>query len=341
MGFFGSGLVNYEKPYSGWSSWEAIYEKIDETYPERSYTGTRNTINTTRWLIWSFYTSLVSDSSRHLVEISGGFGEVGKVHVPKWWGLQQNLDGDLWGFKCLNSICIRIFGDVVRHFIVTISSISQHVCCGTQIEKELQIDGTCGKLRDAYKAGYSVSLKPLWFHKLKKQVQCMNLDRQDVLMFFATCEVVEPVCQVLKYWDSQHQSSWLYTQRLQVYPHHGPLDFGTKKGILRFLFYFFVFFVRVGFTEVIVLKCRWSPCSPNKNKLSQVFGAWWNMKTWRHAGSDMDSSAGTKLGYMKAPKNTTLEKYLNISFPPPIRKQKKSTWSLWIVSVFVWQICLL
>ena len=203
----------------------------------------KNTINTTTWLIWSFYTSFVSDSSRHLVEISGGFGEVCKVHVPKWWGLQQNLDGDLWGFKCLNSICIRIFGDVVRHFIVTISSISQHVCCGTQIEKELQIDGTCGKLRDAYQAGYSVSLKPLWFHKLKKQVQCMNLDRQDVLMFFATCEVVEPVCQVLKYWDSQHQSSWQYTQRLQVYPRHGPLDFGTKKGILRFWFYFFAFFV--------------------------------------------------------------------------------------------------
>ena len=160
-------------------------------------------------------------------------------------------------------------------------------------------------------------------------------------MFFATCEVVEPVCQVLKCWDSQHQSSWLYTQRLQVYPHHGPLDFGTKKGILRFWFYFFVFFVRVGFTEVIVLKCRWSPCSPNKNKLSQVFGAWWNMKTWRHAGSHMDSCVGTKLGYMKAPKNTTLAKYLNISFPPSIRKQKKSTWSLWSVSVFVWQICLL
>ena len=39
----------------------------------------------------------------------------------------------------------------------------------------------------------------------------------------------------------------------------------------------------------------------------------------------MDSSAGTKLGYMKVPKNTTLAKHLNISFPPPIRKQKKST----------------
>ena len=212
--------------------------KIDETYPERPYTGTKDTINTTTWLFWSFCTSFVSDSSRHLVEISGGFGEVCKVHVPKWWGLQQNLDGDLWGFKCLHSICIRLFGDVVRHFIATISSISQHVCCGTQIEKELQIDGTCGKLRDAYQAGYSVSLKPLWFHKLKNRA---NAWIWIVKMFFATCEVVEPVCQVLKYWDSQHQSSWLYTQRLQVYP-HGPLDFGTSKGILRFWFYF-VFFV--------------------------------------------------------------------------------------------------
>ena len=103
-GVLGVRVGELWKTYSGWSSWEAIYEKIDETYPERSYTGTKNTINTTRWLVWSFYTSFVSDSSRHLVEISGGFGEVGKVHVPKWWGLQQNLDGDLWGFKCLHSI---------------------------------------------------------------------------------------------------------------------------------------------------------------------------------------------------------------------------------------------
>jgi len=45
-------------------------------------------------------------------------------------------------------------------------------------------------------------------------------------------------------------------------------------------------------------------------------------------GSDQGSCVGSKLGYMKAPKNMTLEKYLNISFPAPIRKQKKSTWSV-------------
>ena len=55
-------------------------------------------------------------------------------------------------------------------------------------------------------------------------------------------------------------------------------------------------------------------------------------------GTAFSPCVGTKTGYMKAPKNMTLEKYLNISFPPPIRKQKKSTWS---VSLFVWQICLL
>eukprot|EP00434_Breviolum_minutum_P008952 symbB.v1.2.007887.t2/scaffold489.1/size197246/5 len=42
-------------------------------------------------------------------------------------------------------------------------------------------------------------------------------------------------------------------------------------------------------------------------------------------GSDLGSCVDTKLGYMKAPKNMTLEKYLNISFPAPIRKQKNST----------------
>ena len=140
----------------------------------------------------------MSDRSRHLVEISGGFGEVGKVHVPKWWGLQQNLDGDLWGFKCLNSICIRIFGDVVRHFIVTISSISQHVCCGTQIEKELQIDGTCGKLRDAYQAGYSVSLKPLWLHKLKNR---FNAWIWIVKMFWCFLPHVRWLNQSVKSWN--------------------------------------------------------------------------------------------------------------------------------------------
>ena len=121
-----------------------------------------------------------------------------------------------------------------------------------------------------------------------------------------------------------------------------PSRLWDQQRYLEILILFFRIFCGVGLAEVIVLKCRWSsPCSPNKNTLSQVFGAWWNMKTWRHAGSDMHSCAGTELGYMKAPKNTTLAKHLNISFPPPIRKQKKSTWSLWSVSVFVWQICLL
>ena len=120
-----------------------------------------------------------------------------------------------------------------------------------------------------------------------------------------------------------------------------PSRLWDQQRYLEILILFFRIFCGVGLAEVIVLKCRWVPCSPNKNTLSQVFGAWWNMKTWRHAGSERHSCAGTKLGYMKAPKNTTLAKYLNISFPPPIRKQKKSTWSLWSVSVFVWQIRLL
>ena len=85
-----------------------------------------------------------------------------------------------------------------------------------------------------------------------------------------------------------------------------PSRLWDQERYLEILILFFRIFCGVGLAEVIVLKCRWVPCSPNKNKLSQVFGAWWNMKTWRHAGSDMDSSAGTKLGYMKAPKTRRL-----------------------------------
>ena len=92
--------------------------------------------------------------------------------------------------------------------------------------------------------------------------------------------------------------------------------------------FFFVFFWRVnhsGFlfwwSHNIVLKCRWSPC-PKRNQHGRV------LSEFSPPGSELGSCVGSKLGYMKAPKNMTLEKYLNISFPAPIRKQKKSTWSV-------------
>ena len=114
---------------------------------------------------------------------------VGSSTKPRWGSL---------GLQMLKLDLIRIFGDVERHFIVTISSISQHVCCGTQIEKELQIDGTCGKLRDAYQAGYSVSLKPLWLHKLKNR---FNAWIWIVKMFWCFLPHVRWLNQSVKSWN--------------------------------------------------------------------------------------------------------------------------------------------
>ena len=179
---------------------------------------------------------------------------------------------------------------------------------------------------------------------------------------FATCEVVESVFQVLKYWDSQHKSSWLYGYTLHATApgvSTWPSRLCDQARYLEILTLFFSFFFwRVnhsGFlfwwSHNIVLKCRWSPCSPKWQE--HIISSIWRLvkydnltppkfvastcpKRNQHGrvlseflppGSDLGSCVGSKLGYMKAPKNMTLEKYLNISFPAPIRKQKKSTWS--------------
>ena len=165
---------------------------------------------------------------------------------------------------------------------------------------------------------------------------------------FATCEVVESVFQVLKYWDSQHKSSRLYGYTLHATApgvSTWPSRLCDQARYLEILTLFFSFFF---FGGSIFPDC---PCSPKWQE--HIISSIWRLvkydnltppkfvastcpKRNQHGrvlseflppGSDLGSCVGSKLGYMKAPKNMTLEKYLNISFPAPIRKQKKSTWS--------------
>ena len=121
----------------------------------------------------------------------------------------------------------------------------------------------------------------------------------------------------------------LYTQRLQAYP-HGPLGFVTKPRYLEILTFNFL---RGG--SIISDSCssiwrlvKYDNLTPRKFVASTCpkrKPTWPCFIGFSPPGSDHGRCVGSKLGYMKAPKNMTLEKYLNISFPAPIRKQKKST----------------
>ena len=208
-----------------------------------------------------------------------------------------------------------------------------------QIQTEFQIDGTCGKLRDAYQAGYSVLLKSLWFEKtdtVNRQAGSMPEFGRHVRCF---CHMWSGWISLssLEILDSQHKSSWLcgYTRNGSRRIHMALLTLWPTQVSWNFDLFIFL---RGG--SIISDSCssiwrlvKYDNLTPRKFVASTCpkrKPTWPCFIRFSPPGSDLGSCVDTKLGYMKAPKNMTLEKYLNISFPAPIRKQKKSTWSLFL-----------
>ena len=170
MGCFRARLVKYEKHIQD-GRVEKQFTKIwDENLP-------RNLRSKRHW-IWRddmtnlsvFYYSFVLGSSRHLVEISGGFEEFCDVHI-RFGEVFNNTSRDSRA-RGLQMLTMMVFNDFRWCLSKTFHRKSffhlAEVSC-FQIQKEIQIDGTCGKLRDAYQAGYSVLLKSLWFEKKRIQ----------------------------------------------------------------------------------------------------------------------------------------------------------------------------
>ncbi len=118
-----------------------------------------------------------------------------------------------------------------------------------QIQMKLHMTGTCGTLRDAYQAGYSVLLKPLWLQKKPEKTGSMResiwaadfLQDRQCQMFFHMWGVWISLSSLEKL---SFSASKQLAIRLQANP-HGPLEFVTNKGIgwdFERRFFFRIFF---------------------------------------------------------------------------------------------------